>query len=103
MASAHSGAPECRSRSRSCRGWTVAAVRQPEVIPILGIMAYFLGLSTPIAGPPRLVVAAGGPRLLSVSPMTELVYKICPAAALQQARKRGRYDGSADDRRDGFI
>ena len=35
--------------------------------------------------------------------MTEPVYKICPAAALQQARKRGRYDGSADDRRDGFI
>jgi uncharacterized protein (DUF952 family) len=35
--------------------------------------------------------------------MTEPVYKICSAAALQQARKRGRYDGSADDRRDGFI
>ena len=31
-----------------------------EFIPILGIMAYSLGLSTPIAGLPRLAVAAGG-------------------------------------------
>jgi len=35
--------------------------------------------------------------------MTEPVYKICPAAALQEARERGRFEGSADDTRDGFI
>jgi uncharacterized protein (DUF952 family) len=35
--------------------------------------------------------------------MTEPVYKICPAAALQEARERGRFEGSADDARDGFI
>src|SRR6476646_8318441 len=35
--------------------------------------------------------------------MSEPVYKICPEAALQEARKSGRFDGSADDARDGFI
>jgi uncharacterized protein (DUF952 family) len=35
--------------------------------------------------------------------MGEPVYKICPAAALQEARRRGRFSGSADDARDGFI
>lgn len=41
--------------------------------------------------------------LLSVNPMAEPVYKICPEAALQEARRCGRFDGSADDARDGFI
>ncbi len=35
--------------------------------------------------------------------MTEPVYKICSAAALQEARDCGRLAGSADDARDGFI
>jgi uncharacterized protein (DUF952 family) len=35
--------------------------------------------------------------------MAEPVYKICPEAALEEARKSGRFDGSADDARDGFI
>jgi uncharacterized protein (DUF952 family) len=35
--------------------------------------------------------------------MAELVYKICPEATLQEARRCGRFDGSADDRCDGFI
>ena len=35
--------------------------------------------------------------------MAEPVYKICPEAALREARKSGRFDGSADDARDGFI
>jgi uncharacterized protein (DUF952 family) len=35
--------------------------------------------------------------------MAEPVYKICPEAALREARKCGHFDGSADDRRDGFI
>jgi uncharacterized protein (DUF952 family) len=35
--------------------------------------------------------------------MSEPVYKICPRAALEEARKSGRVEGSADDRRDGFI
>jgi uncharacterized protein (DUF952 family) len=35
--------------------------------------------------------------------MAEPVYKICSRAALQEARKSGRFDGSADDARDGFI
>jgi uncharacterized protein (DUF952 family) len=35
--------------------------------------------------------------------MSEPVYKICPEAALQKARKSGRFVGSADDARDGFI
>ena len=35
--------------------------------------------------------------------MTEPVYKICPSAMLQEARGLGRFQGSADDARDGFI
>lgn len=35
--------------------------------------------------------------------MGEPVYKICTAAALEQAKDAGRFDGSADDLRDGFI
>jgi len=35
--------------------------------------------------------------------MVEPVYKICPEAALKEARQHGRFDGSADDARDGFI
>ena len=42
-------------------------------------------------------------QLLCGHPMTEPVYKICSAAALQEARGRGRFEGSADDARDGFI
>ncbi|MGD9536505.1 MAG: DUF952 domain-containing protein [Alphaproteobacteria bacterium] len=32
-----------------------------------------------------------------------LVYKICPRTAWEVALARGAYEGSADDRRDGFI
>jgi uncharacterized protein (DUF952 family) len=35
--------------------------------------------------------------------MGEPVFKICSSAALQEARGRGRFEGSADDARDGFI
>ena len=35
--------------------------------------------------------------------MGEPVYKICREAALREARRCGRFDGSADDHRDGFI
>jgi uncharacterized protein (DUF952 family) len=35
--------------------------------------------------------------------MAEPVYKICPEGALQEARRCGHFDGSADDARDGFI
>ena len=35
--------------------------------------------------------------------MSEPVYKICSSAMLQEARGRGRFEGSADDARDGFI
>jgi uncharacterized protein (DUF952 family) len=35
--------------------------------------------------------------------MSEPVYKICSSAMLQEARGLGRFDGSADDARDGFI
>ena len=42
-------------------------------------------------------------QLLCGHPMTEPVYKICPAAALQEARESRRFGGSADDARDGFI
>lgn len=31
------------------------------------------------------------------------IYKICPASAWREAERRGIYDGSADDKRDGFI
>jgi uncharacterized protein (DUF952 family) len=32
-----------------------------------------------------------------------LIYKICPASAWREAERRGSFEGSADDRRDGFI
>jgi uncharacterized protein (DUF952 family) len=35
--------------------------------------------------------------------MSEPVYKICDEAALQGARSKGRFEGSPDDLRDGFI
>jgi uncharacterized protein (DUF952 family) len=35
--------------------------------------------------------------------MSEPVYKICSRAALEEARKSERFDGSAADARDGFI
>jgi uncharacterized protein (DUF952 family) len=35
--------------------------------------------------------------------MGEPVYKICTAASLERAKDAGRFDGSADDVRDGFI
>ena len=35
--------------------------------------------------------------------MTGMLYHICPAEAWQEAVAAGRYDGTADDRRDGFI
>jgi uncharacterized protein (DUF952 family) len=35
--------------------------------------------------------------------MGEPIYKICTAASLEQAKEAGRFDGSADDVRDGFI
>ena len=35
--------------------------------------------------------------------MSEPVYKICSGAAMLEARGRGRFEGSADDVRDGFI
>jgi uncharacterized protein (DUF952 family) len=31
------------------------------------------------------------------------VYKICPAPLWREAERAGRFNGSADDRRDGFI
>lgn len=33
----------------------------------------------------------------------ELVYKICPRSAWEEAVRSGRYHGSPDDARDGFI
>jgi uncharacterized protein (DUF952 family) len=35
--------------------------------------------------------------------MSAPVYKICPRTALEEARRNGRFAGSADDARDGFI
>lgn len=35
--------------------------------------------------------------------MDDVIYKICPADEWQAAVAGGRYAGSADDRRDGFI
>jgi uncharacterized protein (DUF952 family) len=32
-----------------------------------------------------------------------VIYKICPASAWREAERHGVYEGSADDRRDGFI
>lgn len=33
----------------------------------------------------------------------QAIYKICPAPAWHEAERAGRYRGSADDARDGFI
>ena len=33
----------------------------------------------------------------------DMIYKILPVADWEAARQAGRFDGSADDRRDGFI
>ena len=41
--------------------------------------------------------------LLSRGFMSDPVYKICSSAALKEAKARGRFEGSADDARDGFI
>lgn len=35
--------------------------------------------------------------------MGEPIYKICDEAAFREAEAKGRFEGSADDRRDGFI
>jgi len=35
--------------------------------------------------------------------MSEVIYHICPAEAWAAAVAAGRYDGTEDDRRDGFI
>ena len=35
--------------------------------------------------------------------MTDLIYKICPAAEWETAEREGIYAGSAVDRKDGFI
>lgn len=35
--------------------------------------------------------------------MSEVIYHICPAEAWEAALAAGRHDGTADDRRDGFI
>src|SRR5260221_1900403 len=35
--------------------------------------------------------------------MTPMIYHMCPAEAWEEAVKTGRYAGTADDRRDGFI
>ena len=35
--------------------------------------------------------------------MTRMVYHMCPAEAWEAAVRAGRYEGTADDRRDGFI
>ena len=35
--------------------------------------------------------------------MTQRIFKICPAAEWHEAKTSGRYLGSADDLRDGFI
>jgi uncharacterized protein (DUF952 family) len=35
--------------------------------------------------------------------MSEIIYHICPASAWAEAVAAGRYDGTEDDRRDGFI
>jgi uncharacterized protein (DUF952 family) len=38
-----------------------------------------------------------------VQPPADLIYKILSAADWEAAQAAGRFDGSADDRRDGFI
>ncbi len=35
--------------------------------------------------------------------MTQMIYHMCPAATWEEAVKAGRYTGTADDQRDGFI
>jgi uncharacterized protein (DUF952 family) len=35
--------------------------------------------------------------------MTAMIYPMCPAAAWEEGVAAGRYTGTADDRRDGFI
>lgn len=40
---------------------------------------------------------------MTAIPTDSLIYKILPRADWIAARDRGHYDGSADDRRDGFI
>ena len=35
--------------------------------------------------------------------MTWMIYHMCPAEAWAEAVAAGRYDGTADDRRDGFL
>src|SRR5579871_5534746 len=35
--------------------------------------------------------------------MTDMIYHMCPAETWQAAVQAGRYEGTADDRRDGFI
>jgi uncharacterized protein (DUF952 family) len=35
--------------------------------------------------------------------MSEMVYHMCPAETWEEAVATGRYDGTADDRRDGFL
>lgn len=35
--------------------------------------------------------------------MPGLVYKVCASADWSEAKRKGHYDGSPDDRRDGFI
>jgi uncharacterized protein (DUF952 family) len=35
--------------------------------------------------------------------MTQIIYHMCPAEAWAAAVAAGRYDGTADDRRDGFL
>src|SRR5688500_14861957 len=45
----------------------------------------------------------GGAPLGCRSSMHEIIYKIMSRASLAEARKAGRFDGSADDLRDGFI
>jgi uncharacterized protein (DUF952 family) len=35
--------------------------------------------------------------------MSEPIYKICDEVALQEARRKGGFEGSPDDLRDGFI
>lgn len=35
--------------------------------------------------------------------MPGMVYKVCPSADWYEAKRKGQYEGSPDDRRDGFI
>jgi uncharacterized protein (DUF952 family) len=40
---------------------------------------------------------------IAVTPSPKLIFKIVPRAAWEAACLHGRYEGSTDDRRDGFI